>query len=90
MAHRFLISQDSPVLYITIVTKNRLPVFQTDKLRVLVCRAIDEARRSAGFLLFAYVVMLDHLRAVIPFITRRRSEVVDGLLAIRWRMSRCC
>ena len=31
MAHRFLISQDSPVLYITIVTKDRLPVFRTDK-----------------------------------------------------------
>ena len=61
MAHRFLISQDSPVLYITIVTKNRLPVFQTDRMKEVLCRAIDEARKSAGFLLFAYVIMLDHL-----------------------------
>ncbi len=30
VAHRFLISQESPVLYITIVTKDRLPVFRTD------------------------------------------------------------
>ena len=61
MAHRFLISQDSPVLFITVVTKDRLPVFRTDKLKDLVCLAIDEARRSAGFLLFAYVIMIDHM-----------------------------
>ena len=85
MAHRFLISQDSPVLYITIVTKNRLPVFQTDKLRVLVCRAIDEARRSAGFLLFAYVVMLDHLHLIAsrPSTTSDLLRVIKGITARR-------
>ena len=60
MGHRFVISQDSPVLYITIVTKDRVAVFRTDKMKELLCRAIDEARKSAGFLLFAYVVMTDH------------------------------
>lgn len=79
MAHRFLISHDSPVLYITIVTKNRLPVFQTDRMRELVCRAIDEARRSAGFLLFAYVAMLDHLR----LLTSRPSTTSDLLRALK-------
>jgi hypothetical protein len=59
MAHRFLISHDSPVLYITLVTNHRLPVFRTAKLRELVCRAIDEARTTARFLLFGYV-MLEH------------------------------
>ena len=53
MAHRFLISQDSPALYITIVTKDRLPVFRTDQMKEILCRAIDEARKSAGLLLFA-------------------------------------
>src|SRR5215213_6627060 len=61
MAHRFLISQDSPVLYITIVTKDRLRAFQTQKMKEVLCLALDEARQSAGFLLFAYVIMLDHL-----------------------------
>ncbi len=85
MAHRFLISQDSPVLYITIVTKNRLPVFQTDKMRELVCRAIDEARTSARFLLFAYVVMLDHLHLIAsrPSTTSNLLRVIKGITARR-------
>ena len=33
MSHRFVISQDSPVLYITIVTKDRLPVFRTVEMK---------------------------------------------------------
>lgn len=53
MAHRFVVSQDSPVLYITVVTKDRLAVFRTDEMKEVLCRAIDEARKSAGFLLFA-------------------------------------
>jgi hypothetical protein len=32
MTHRFVISQDSPVLYITVVTKDRLPVFRRDEV----------------------------------------------------------
>src|SRR5918996_1696078 len=85
MAHRFLISQDSPVLYITIVTKNRLPVFQTDKMREVLCRAIDEARKSAGFLLFAYVIMLDHLHLLAsrPTTTSNVLRVLKGLTARR-------
>ena len=79
MAHRFLISQDSPALFITIVTKNRLPVFQTDLMRELLCRAIDEARRSAGFLLFAYVLMLDH----IHLLASRRSTTSDLLRVLK-------
>src|SRR6476646_8215952 len=61
MAHRFLISQDSPSLFITIVTKDRLPVFRSAQMKELLCNAIDDARRSAGLLLFAYVIMTDHL-----------------------------
>jgi REP element-mobilizing transposase RayT len=79
MAHRFVISQDSPGFYITIVTKNRLPVFQTDKMRELLCRAIDEARKSPQFLLFAYVIMLDH----VHLLTSRPSTVSDLLRRIK-------
>lgn len=61
MIEKFQISRDSQALYITIVTKDRLPVFQTDALKIVACRAIDEARNSGGFLLFAYVIMLDHM-----------------------------
>jgi putative transposase len=85
MAHRFLISQDSPVLYITIVTKNRLPVFQTDRMRELLCQALDEARKSAGFLLFAYVIMLDHVHLLAnrPSTTSNLLRVLKGITARR-------
>src|SRR5690349_4601966 len=85
MAHRYLISHDSPSLYITVVTKDRLPVFRTDHMKQLLCNAIDEARTSAGFLLFAYVIMIDHLH----LLTSRPSTTSDVLrvlksLSARW------
>src|SRR5688572_32511159 len=85
MAHRFLISQDSPVLYITIVTRNRLPVFQSEKMKEVLCRAIDEARRSGGILLFAYVIMLDHMHVLTsrPSTTSDVLRVLKGLTARR-------
>ncbi len=85
MAHRFLISQDSPVLYITIVTKGRLPVFRTDQMKEVLCRAIDEARKSAGFLLFAYVIMMDHMHLLTsrPSTTSDVLRVLKGLTARR-------
>ena len=75
MAHRFLISHDSPTLYITIVTKDRLPVFRTDWMKDFLCLALDEARKSAGILLFGYVIMLDHLH----LLTSRSSTTADAL-----------
>jgi len=77
MAHRFLISQDSPALYITIVTKDRLPVFRTDYMKDFLCLAMDEARRSAGFLLFAYAIMLDHLHLLTS-----RSSTTSNVLRV--------
>lgn len=84
MAHRFLISQDCPALYITIVTRNRLPVFRKPAFRDLVCNAIDEARKSGGFLLFAYVIMLDHLH-LLTSRPSTNSEVLRFLKGITAR-----
>jgi len=83
MAHRYLISQDSPVLYITLVTNNRLPVFKTDRLKELLCRAIDEARKR--FLLFAYVIMFDHVHVFTskPSSNSDVLRILKGLTARR-------
>jgi REP element-mobilizing transposase RayT len=61
MRDQFQLSRDSQALFITAVTKDRLPVFRTDPLKIVTCRALDEARKSSGFLIFAYVIMPDHL-----------------------------
>jgi REP element-mobilizing transposase RayT len=55
------ISRDTPCLYITAVCKDRLPVFRKDEMKELACTALDEARTSGKFLIFAYVIMLDHM-----------------------------
>lgn len=86
MAHRFLISQDSPALFITIVTKDRLSVFRTDQMKQVLCSAINEARVSGRFLLFAYVIMIDHLHLLTsrPSTTSDVLRVLKGISA--WRV----
>ena len=84
MPKHFLISRDSQVLYITAVTKDRLPVFRTDAMKELVCMAIDEARRSAGLLLFAYVIMLDHMH-LLTSCPSKPSDVLRVLKGITAR-----
>ena len=58
------ISRDTPALYITAVAKDRLPVFRADTIKIITCAALDEARRSGGFSIYAYVIMPDHLHAI--------------------------
>jgi putative transposase len=58
------ISRDFPCLYLTAVTKDRLPVFRTEAIKVLACAALNEARKSSGLLILAYVIMPDHLHVV--------------------------
>ena len=80
----FRISKDSPVYYLTSVANNRLPVFQTDKLKKLMCDALDAARTSASLLLFAYVIMLDHIHVLIGS-QRKPSEVLRYVNGIAGR-----
>ena len=79
MNQRFQISRDTQALYITAVTKDRLPVFRTDALKIVVCNALDEARNNGGFLLFAYVIMPDH----IHLLTNQPTTVSDVLRRVK-------
>jgi REP element-mobilizing transposase RayT len=85
MSAKFQISRDSPALFITIVANNRLPVFQSEAIKVVTCRAIDEARKAGGFLLFAYVIMPDHLHLLTncPDTSADVLRYVKGLSARR-------
>jgi putative transposase len=80
----FRISKDSPVYYLTSVANNRLRVFQTERLKKLMCDALGEARTSAGLLLFAYVIMPDHIHALIGSL-RKPSEVLRYVNGISGR-----
>jgi putative transposase len=59
-----VISRDTPAFYITAVPKDCLPVFRTDAIKIIAFNALDEARKSAGFSIYAYVIMPDHLHAI--------------------------
>jgi REP element-mobilizing transposase RayT len=55
-----VISRDAPCYYLTSVAKDRLPVFRSDAIKGVTCAALDEARCSGKFALYAYVIMPDH------------------------------
>jgi REP element-mobilizing transposase RayT len=57
----FQISRNSQAAYLTAVCKDRLSVFTGEAINTVACNALDEARASGGFLIFAYVLMPDHL-----------------------------
>src|SRR5688500_684003 len=74
----FRISRTTPAYYLTSVAHNRLPIFRTDKVKEIVCKALDEARSSGGFRIFAYVVMPDHN----PVLTDNAKLTIDILLFV--------
>ena len=81
----FQISRTKSVYYLTSVTHNRLAIFRADKLKEVVCKALDEARKSAGFLIFAYVVMPDHLHLLTDNAksTSETLRYTNGIIAKR-------
>ena len=78
-------SADTPAYYLTSVTKDRLPVFRRDELKAIACRALSEARISGKFLIFAYVIMTDHIHVVTD--SEKKSRVVlrfiNGIISRR-------
>ena len=59
-----VISRDSPCYLLTSVAKDRLVVFRTDEIKNISAKALDEARVSGKFALYAYVIMPDHLHVI--------------------------
>ncbi|MCW8129059.1 MAG: transposase [Planctomycetota bacterium] len=81
----FRISNDSPAQFFTSVAKDRLPVFQSDKIKSIACAAISEARTSGEFRVFAFVLMPDHLH-IITDGRRKPSETlryINGIISRR-------
>jgi REP element-mobilizing transposase RayT len=54
-------------------------------MKNVLCQAIEEARNSGGFLLFAYVIMIDHMHLLTsrPSTTSDVLRVLKGLTARR-------
>ena len=84
MPPTFRVTRDTPAFYLTSVTKDRLPVFRTAAIAAIACAAIDEARRSGKFRIFAYVLMVDH----VHLITDSSRDSVDILRFVNGIISR--
>lgn len=78
------ISKDNHLYFITCVTNSRLPVFRTERLKQILAAAFDEARKSAGISIYAYVYMPDHYH-VVTCSRRKASEVLRYLNGISAR-----
>jgi REP-associated tyrosine transposase len=80
-----LISPNSPAYYLTSVTKDRLPVFGLDVLKALACKALAEARTSGRFLIFAYVIMPDHIHLITDGENKAAKvlQFVNGIVSRR-------
>jgi len=80
-----VISRDQPCYYLTSVTKDRLPVFRTDQMKLVLCAALDEARRSGKFALYAYVIMIDHFHLISDsaLSASRTLQFVNGISSRR-------
>lgn len=80
-----VISRDAPCYYLTSVTKNRLAVFRADKIKIVACSALNEARASGGFALYAYVIMPDHLHVITDssLSTAKTLQFINGITGHR-------
>jgi putative transposase len=79
------ISRDTPALYLTAVAKNRLPIFRTDTIKLITCTALNEARNSGGFSIYAYVIMPDHLHAITDALLTPSKvlQYINGIISRR-------
>ncbi|MCA1601405.1 MAG: transposase [Acidobacteria bacterium] len=79
------ISRDTPALYLTPVTKDRLPVFRTEPTKIVTCNALNEARNSGGFAIYAYVIMPDHFHAITDLVLKPSAVLryINGIIGRR-------
>ena len=61
----FQLSRRTPAYYFTAVAHHRLPIFRTEMLCQVLCDAYSEARANHHILILAYVIMANHVHALV-------------------------
>jgi putative transposase len=80
----FLISRATPACYFTCVTHHRLPIFRTEALKQVLCSAWTEAKERHNILIFAYVIMPDHVH-LLASADREMADILRLLNGIAAR-----
>jgi len=71
--------------YVTLVTYNRVPVFRGERACEIFVSTLDEVRRRYPYKLIGYVIMPDHVHAVI---NRSTDSISDWLRHVRGNSAR--
>ena len=77
--------EDGRVRFITFSTYQRLPLFQNDAIKDAFVPALSRARDRAGALLFAWVVMPEHVHLLLM---PRSDSVADMMASLKASFAR--
>jgi REP-associated tyrosine transposase len=60
-------------------------VFRTDAIKIVTCTALNEARISGGFAIYAYVIMPDHFHAITDSVLKTSAVLryINGIISRR-------
>jgi putative transposase len=71
--------------YVTLVTFNRVPVFEIDQACEIFIRTLNEVRQRYPYKLIGYVIMPDHVHAIV---NRSVDTISDWLRRVRGNSAR--
>ena len=71
--------------YVTLVTYNRVPVFRSERACEIVVKTLAEVRQRYPYKLIGYVVMPDHVHAIV---NRQVDTISDWLRHVRGNSAR--
>jgi putative transposase len=71
--------------YVTLVTYNRVPIFRSDHACQIFVDTLAEVRRRFPYKLVGYVIMPDHVHAII---NRSVDKISDWLRRVRGNSAR--
>lgn len=71
--------------YVTLVTYKRVPVFRSDRACEILVRTLDEVRQRYPYKLVGYVIMPDHVHAIV---NRSVDTISEWLRRVRGNSAR--
>lgn len=71
--------------YVTLVTYERVPIFKSEEAREIFVNVLSETREKYSYKLIGYVIMPDHVHAII---NNRSGSISDWLRRVRGNSAR--
>lgn len=81
----FKSNEPNTIHYVTLVTYNRVPVFRNDRACEIFVATLDEVRQRYPYKLIGYVIMPDHVHAIV---NRSVDTISNWLRRVRGNSAR--